>query len=128
MAHIIDDVINKSAGRSTLEQVDFSRQVDVYKLAVRGDPQMRRLWNDFQSAAPELARLVIAYDSREKAGRQDARKYLDGMLTKAEAKPRKAKIKPPKPPRPSLKAMVRADLNSPDPHIRETARRLLAGM
>ena len=70
---------------SPLAKVDFSRQVDVYKLAMRGVPDMRRLWNDFASAAPAQARLVIADVAASDAECAKVTKGIDKRLRKAES-------------------------------------------
>lgn len=164
MAYIINDAINKGgmdnafviAGEviptSPLAHADFWRQVDIYKLAKMGNPQSRRLWNDFANECPHDAQLVLSYIEKaqreKKAGRAKADKVIDGAYFKA--RPEKAK-KPKKRAkvgkdlsareaqhwrretvradlfrlRNSRDALMAAALDSPDPAERETARRVL---
>jgi hypothetical protein len=74
----------KGATTGDLDLVDFSRQHDIYRLAVMGEPQARRWWDDFQRQSPADARLVKEYDAAHRTERQSAVRRVDSVLTKAE--------------------------------------------
>ena len=126
MAYIL-----KSAGTITtpLGEADYSRQRDMFKLAMMGSAQCKRLWNDFAEDEPAMARVIVADVATEKAERIKANKAMDKILVKAENKPKVTKSKSPKTAinAKSEKAYYRALLNSPDPVERETAWQALNG-
>ena len=139
MAHIIKDdnsFVTKGAS-GIVDQVDFFRQLDIYRLALRGDGQCRRLWNDYASQDPGGARLVIKYDAAGKADRENARREIDDVLVKAEnltpgrigrksKAERKAKASLSERNRQkTLRASLASDLRHPDPRVREIAKRAL---
>lgn len=118
---------------SALSRAPFDRQRDCYKLAQMGEGQSRRLWNDFASEAPALARLVIADAASEKQQNAEATKSVDKVLAKAEkslkpAKAKKAKSlkSPAKRADSSLEAFLRMQLASGNPSDREAAREALS--
>jgi hypothetical protein len=76
--------VMKGAVTGDLDLVDFARQHDIYRLAVMGEPQARRWWDDFQRQSPADARLVKEYDAAHRAERQSATRNVDSVLTKAE--------------------------------------------
>jgi hypothetical protein len=89
MAFIHDDgnrVITKGAS-GTLAQVDFDRQLDVYRLALRGHQQCVRIWNDFQRQQPADARLIVKFHAIDQAERGQAVREVDAVLAKAERTP-----------------------------------------
>ena len=132
MAHII-----KGAGtgvgthHSPLARAPFDRQRDIYKLALMGSGDCKRMWNDFASEVPGIARLVVADVENERA--EDARvtKSVDKRLRRAEGVVGKA-VRP-KVTKRGKGAPVRDDpfspaamLGSSDPALREMARAVLA--
>jgi hypothetical protein len=150
VAYIVSEngraVVNKSAA-SPLARADIDRVLDCYRLALMGNGQSRRMWNDFAAESPDTARLIVKLDQAEKGERAEANALLDGVLIKAETtgmygksgkrarrelKNKRAAQQPqtwqPEPPRQSVKSVIRENLNSPDPMTRETARRLLERM
>jgi len=123
--------IYKSAGTisSPLAEADYSRQKDIFKLALMGNAQCKRLWEDFATEEPATARLIVSDVAIEKAEKIKANKRMDRVLVKAENKPKVTKSKAPKTAinAKSEKAYYRALLNSPDPAERETAWQALNG-
>lgn len=69
-----------------LAGADFTRQVDVYKLAKRGVGQCRRIWNDFANECPNEARMAAAEAESHLAKNAKANKSVDKVLVKAEGK------------------------------------------
>lgn len=122
MAHIVSDgpLLTKSTSTApALSRVDFSRQVDVYKLA-RRDGQCRRLWDDFAAADPGSARLVVSYVQQEQADRAGMAREVDAMLVKAEDRQRA-----PAAGAPGVPLWLAEMRDSCDPAQRETAWREL---
>ena len=122
-----------------------ARQKDAYRLALAGSRDMKRLWRDFESECPGLARLVAADVQNERREGAEVSRRLDKRLRRAEAvvvtkarKPgKRAKVKVPKSVQKVLKAevplpdeavayrrIVSAFRDSPVPAVREPARRL----
>ena len=121
------------AYHSPLAHAPFDRQRDIYKLALMGSGDCKRMWNDFASEVPAIARLVVADVENERA--EDARvtKSVDKRLRRAEgvvgkaARPKVTKARKRAP------AASRDDpfspaalLNSSNPALREMARAVLA--
>ena len=112
----------------------FGRQRDVFKLAKMGNRDMKRLWNDFAAEDPAMARLIVADVEHD---RQEAAKVavkVDKRLREAErlvtksgkpkvTKSRKRASVVPRDDRFSPAAL----LASPDPAMREMARKVLGG-
>lgn len=69
---------------SALSRADFSRQRDVFKLARRGNPDCRRLWDDFAREVPAMARLVVADVESEKTQSAKVAEKIDKRLRQAE--------------------------------------------
>jgi hypothetical protein len=141
MAYIIRDdgraVVTKSA-QSVLGRADFDRVHDCYRLALRGDPQCRRLWNDFEIESPDRARTVVAYAAKLDADHAKANKSVDKFLAKAEGasslpgrsgrkarKELRAKAQMQQNRAKALRQSIKEELNNPDPAVRETARAVL---
>jgi hypothetical protein len=119
-------IVTKSADTSCpLARASWDRQVDVYRLAKRGMDSCRRLWNDFEREQPGMARVIIADVEMDKAKDVKANRHLDLLLAKAE-KPKKPKKAKPATPQKQLKALLKADLRSPDPWIRAAAEQALS--
>lgn len=69
---------------SPLAKADFGRQRDIYKLALMGSGDCRRLWNEYAAECPGNARLVIADVQSDQAESAQVSKSLDKRLVKAE--------------------------------------------
>jgi hypothetical protein len=96
-----------------------------------GNADCKRLWNDFATEAPALARLVVADVEQERLEDAAATEKVDKRLRQAEkltVKGRKAKVtkKASRDERDALKAadeaLRRVEMESSDPWIREWAR------
>jgi hypothetical protein len=147
VAYIVSEngraVVNKSAA-SPLARADIDRVLDCYRLALMGNGQSRRMWNDFAAESPDTARLIVKLDQAEKGGRAEANALLDGVLIKAETtgmygksgkkargemKAKRAAQQPqtwqPQPPKTTVRDMLKANLADPDPRVRLTAAALL---
>jgi len=61
-----------------------ARQKDAYRLALAGSRDMKRLWNDFASECPALARLVVADVDNERREGAEVSRQLDERLREAE--------------------------------------------
>jgi len=85
MAYILDDKPVTKGAKSPLALASFDRLCDVFKLARQGDPQSRRMWNDY-AASDEAgyAGLVKTYVALEDDDRVDAQAETDELLVKAE--------------------------------------------
>ena len=70
-----------------MARADFSGQVDVYRLAKRGDRRSRSLWNGLAAYAPATARLVVKYDAAEAERDRHAQAQVDEVITKAGSGP-----------------------------------------
>jgi hypothetical protein len=95
VAYIVKGQGTAPAYSSALAHAPFDRQRDIYKLAKMGSGDCRRMWNDFASEVPAMARLVVADVENER--REDARvtKSVDKRLREAErltTKARKPKV------------------------------------
>jgi hypothetical protein len=147
MAYIVNEggraVVNKGAQMSALARADLDRVLDCYRLALMGNDQSRRMWNDFEREAPDTARLVVEWDAAQKSERAEANALADGVLVKAESggpgktarrskrefKAKRAAQQPqpmqPQPPKTTMRDMFKADLRDPDPVRRLVAERAL---
>lgn len=128
-----DNILTKSDTRCALSRADFSRQRDCYKLALRKDPQCRRLWSEFEQQEPQMARLVVADVESEKAKDQAANRHLDKVLVKSERKKLSKSAKraimqtPPLTAEQNLEAsLLRTIATTADPFERESCRAALA--
>jgi hypothetical protein len=95
VAYIVKGQGTAPAYSSALAHAPFDRQRDIFKLAKMGSGDCRRMWNDFASEVPAMARLVVADVENEL--REDARvtKSVDKRLRRAEkvvTKARKPKV------------------------------------
>src|SRR5262249_10529443 len=63
---------------------DHGRQKDMYKLAQMGNKQCIRMWNDFASDCPEIARLVVADVAADRQTANKAAALVDEVLAGAE--------------------------------------------
>ena len=112
MAYIIDghEAVTKAATDTVppLARADFSGQVDVYRLAQRGDRRSRSMWNELVAHAPATARLIVKFDAAEAERDRHAQAQVDEVITKAGSGP-------------TLPAWVRDCRDSPDPRLRELA-------
>jgi hypothetical protein len=136
VAYIIKGADVAPAPRSQLarvgtDMVAYGRQRDCYKLALMGNRDMRRLWNDFAAEDRAMARLIVADVEGE---RQEAAKVavkVDKRLRAAEKSVGSAGVTKA---RKRAPAVSRADpfspaslLQSSDPAQRELARKVLGG-
>ena len=91
MAYIIDghEAVTKAATDTVppLARADFSGQVDVYRLAQRGDRRSRSMWNELVAHAPATARLVVKFDQAEAERDRHAQAQVDEVITKAGSGP-----------------------------------------
>jgi hypothetical protein len=137
---IVATIVKSQQHYSPLASAPFDRQVDIFKLARMREKSSIRLWNDFATEAPELARLVVAEVDSQKRESAKVTKNIDRVLAKAEKpkkKPKASVIKGAKPvsrTSPEWAAHQRAlaetrglmsFLNSDNPADRETARKML---
>lgn len=128
-----ETILTKSADtRCALSRADFSRQRDVYKLALRKDPQCMRLWSEFEAQEPRMARLVVADVDDDRAKDQAANRHLDKVLVKSERKKltksdkRALMVTPPLTAEQQIDAQLARLLQSSNPVDREAARSALA--
>ena len=134
--------LTQAASAAVLAEVDFFKQLDVLKLAQRGDSRCVTLGNDFLTRDEGSARLVWSYYQTQLAEREKSRRSLDKTLVKAaninagrtskqsrrEMKAKAAAAPPvplsPKARQRALRDSLRADLASSDPRVRLIAERI----
>lgn len=137
MAYIVKSAGGVGAPVSALSRASWDRQVDVYKLALMGSGDCRRLWNDFAGDSPGIARLIVKSVQQERQDEAAANEKLDGRLREAErlvTKARKPKVSKPRKKSADRDvlaaadlALRRAELNHSDPRIREVAESVYRG-
>jgi hypothetical protein len=79
---------------SPLVRAPFDRQRDTLKLARMGNADCKRLWNDFVTEAPALARLVLA-DVEQERQHDAAAKRWGRFVAAARHEHRSRGVRPP---------------------------------
>jgi hypothetical protein len=149
VAHVIGSEVTLTGKQAedamqmvALARATFDRQADVYKLAMMGNADCRRMWNDFERVSPGPARVVKRSVEIDEAFAAKACDQVDKrlrhaeMLTKAQEpkakKTAKAKVRKSAPVNTAHQAAfdaipqgVRGYLASDNPAEREMARNWL---